>query len=147
MPGCPAPLEGRHPLSNRTRPGAPQIGGKEEKSRVAFEKKVKESLESRVAAFSLQEQDRRVLIPTEDVVEVRGGRRLSLPACPIRATSSWKWISTRTPGTSFAIPRASPVSSVRPRHLRRSPRPKWTPSSIACAHLWIARSLSRLRTQ
>src|SRR5258708_37788384 len=40
-----------------------------------FEKKVKESLESRVAAFSLQDKIGRVLIPTEDVVEVRGGKK------------------------------------------------------------------------
>ena len=39
-----------------------------------FEKKVKESLESRVAAFSLQDKIGRVLIPMEDVVEVRGGQ-------------------------------------------------------------------------
>src|SRR5271157_1226045 len=41
-----------------------------------FEKKVKESLESRVAAFSLQDKIGRVLIPTEDVVEVRGGKKI-----------------------------------------------------------------------
>ena len=40
-----------------------------------FEKKVKESLESRVAAFSLQDKIGRVLIPTEEVVEVRGGKK------------------------------------------------------------------------
>jgi transcriptional antiterminator NusG len=41
-----------------------------------FEKKVKESLESRVAAFGLQEKIGRMMIPTEDVVEVRGGKKL-----------------------------------------------------------------------
>ena len=41
-----------------------------------FEKKVKESLESRVAAFNLQDKIGRVLIPTEDVVEVRGGKKV-----------------------------------------------------------------------
>jgi transcriptional antiterminator NusG len=41
-----------------------------------FEKKVKESLESRVAAFGLQEKIGQVLIPTEDVVEVRGGKKV-----------------------------------------------------------------------
>ena len=41
-----------------------------------FEKKVKESLESRVAAFNLQDQIGRVLIPMEDVVEVRGGKKV-----------------------------------------------------------------------
>src|SRR5258708_26633610 len=40
-----------------------------------FEKKVKESLESRVAAFTLQDKIGRVLIPMEDVVEVRGGKK------------------------------------------------------------------------
>jgi transcriptional antiterminator NusG len=41
-----------------------------------FEKKVKESLESRVAAFGLQEKIGRMMIPTEDVVEVRGGKKM-----------------------------------------------------------------------
>ncbi len=41
-----------------------------------FEKKVKESLESRVAAFSLQDKIGRVMIPMEEVVEVRGGKKV-----------------------------------------------------------------------
>src|ERR1700722_4960354 len=41
-----------------------------------FEKKVKESLESRVAAFTLQDKIGRVLIPMEDTVEVRGGKKV-----------------------------------------------------------------------
>src|SRR5437667_9761906 len=41
-----------------------------------FEKKVKESLESRVAGFSLQDRIGRVLIPMEEVVEVRGGKKV-----------------------------------------------------------------------
>jgi transcription termination/antitermination protein NusG len=41
-----------------------------------FEKKVKESLESRVAAFSLQDKIGRLVIPVEDVVEVRGGKKI-----------------------------------------------------------------------
>src|SRR5258707_14670803 len=41
-----------------------------------FEKKVKESLESRVAAFNLQDQIGRVLVPMEDVVEVHGGQKV-----------------------------------------------------------------------
>lgn len=44
-----------------------------------FEKKVKESLESRVAAFGLQDKIKQVLIPTEDVVEVRGGKKVVSP--------------------------------------------------------------------
>ena len=41
-----------------------------------FEKKVKESLEGRVAAFGLGDRIGRVMIPTEDVVEVRGGKKV-----------------------------------------------------------------------
>ncbi|MCL6482407.1 MAG: transcription termination/antitermination protein NusG [Firmicutes bacterium] len=44
-----------------------------------FERKVKESLESRVQAFGLQEKIGQILIPTEDVVEVRGGKRVVSP--------------------------------------------------------------------
>ncbi|HEV2116033.1 MAG TPA: transcription termination/antitermination protein NusG [Terriglobales bacterium] len=40
-----------------------------------FERKVKESLESRVRAFGLDDKIGRVLIPTEPVTEVRGGKK------------------------------------------------------------------------
>jgi len=40
-----------------------------------FERKVRESLESRVAAFGLQDKIGKVLIPTEPVTEVRGGKK------------------------------------------------------------------------
>jgi transcriptional antiterminator NusG len=40
-----------------------------------FERKVKESLESRVKAFALEGKIGRVLIPTESVTEVRGGKK------------------------------------------------------------------------
>src|SRR4030081_2496732 len=40
-----------------------------------FERKVRESLESRVAAFGLQDKIGKVLIPTESVTEVRGGKK------------------------------------------------------------------------
>src|SRR5499425_2248663 len=41
-----------------------------------FERKVKESLESRVRAFGLEEKIGKVVIPTETVVEVRGGKKI-----------------------------------------------------------------------
>jgi len=40
-----------------------------------FERKVKESLESRVQAFGLQEKIGRVVIPTETVTQIRGGKK------------------------------------------------------------------------
>ena len=41
-----------------------------------FEKKVKESLEQRVQAYGLQDEIGEILIPTEDVVEMRGGKKV-----------------------------------------------------------------------
>src|SRR5258705_152734 len=41
-----------------------------------FEKKVKESLESRVAELGLEEKIGRMIIPPEDVGEVRGSKKL-----------------------------------------------------------------------
>jgi len=40
-----------------------------------FERKVKESLESRITAFGLESRIGKVLIPTEAVTEVRGGKK------------------------------------------------------------------------
>ena len=40
-----------------------------------FERKVKESLETRIQAFGLQDKIGRVLIPTEPVTEIRGGKK------------------------------------------------------------------------
>ncbi|MCU1384248.1 MAG: nusG, partial [Acidobacteria bacterium] len=41
-----------------------------------FEKKVAESLQERVKAYGLQSDIGEVLIPTEDVVEMRGGKKV-----------------------------------------------------------------------
>ncbi|MDP1570705.1 MAG: transcription termination/antitermination protein NusG [Vicinamibacterales bacterium] len=41
-----------------------------------FEKKVAESLGQRVQAYGLQDEIGEILIPTEDVVEMRGGRKV-----------------------------------------------------------------------
>jgi transcriptional antiterminator NusG len=41
-----------------------------------FEKKVAESLQQRVQAYGLQDEIGEVLIPTEDVVEMRAGRKV-----------------------------------------------------------------------
>ena len=41
-----------------------------------FENKVKESLQQRVQAYGLQNEIGEILIPTEDVVEMRGGRKV-----------------------------------------------------------------------
>ena len=43
-----------------------------------FERKVKESLESRVKAFGLEEKIGRVVIPTEPVTEIRAGKKYTV---------------------------------------------------------------------
>ncbi len=43
-----------------------------------FERKVKESLESRIVAFGLQEKIGKVVIPTEPVTEIRGGKKYTV---------------------------------------------------------------------
>ena len=44
-----------------------------------FERKVAESLRQRVQAYGIGEQVGEILIPTEDVVEMRGGRKVVTP--------------------------------------------------------------------
>jgi transcriptional antiterminator NusG len=41
-----------------------------------FEKKVKQSLEQRVKAYGLTDEIGEILIPTEDVIEMRGGKKV-----------------------------------------------------------------------
>ena len=56
-----------------------------------FEKKVKESLESRIVAFGLQEKIGRVVIPTEPVTEIAAARSTPWKECSIPATSWCRW--------------------------------------------------------
>src|SRR5580700_8302475 len=66
------PLEGGAPVET---PRNPNMKWYIIHSYSGFERKVKESLETRVQAFGLQEKIGRVLIPTEAVTEVRGGKK------------------------------------------------------------------------
>src|SRR5260221_12864696 len=71
-----------------------------------FEKKVKESLESRVAAFNLQDKIGRVLIRWKTASKSAAARKWFHRACRIRAMCWWRWTLTKTPGTSCARLRA-----------------------------------------
>ena len=64
-----------------------------------FERKVKESLESRVMAFGLQEKIGKVLIPTESVTEVRGGKKYTSERMFYPGYVLVKWTWTITFGT------------------------------------------------
>src|SRR3954463_12391051 len=69
------PPEGEQPASGETTLSNPNMKWYIIHTYSGFERKVKESLESRVQAFGLQEKIGRVLIPTESVTEVRGGKK------------------------------------------------------------------------
>jgi len=64
-----------------------------------FERKVRESLESRVQAFGLQNKIGKVLIPTDRSPKFAAARNILRNACSIPATCWWKWTWTITSGT------------------------------------------------
>src|SRR5688572_15802100 len=84
-----------------------------------FENKVKESLQQRVAAYGIQDEIGEILIPTEDIVEKRGGREVKSARrfFPGYILSRCRCPTTR--GTSSRTRRRSPASSApapsRPR--------------------------------
>src|SRR3981189_3742327 len=89
-----------------------------------FEKKVKESLESRVAAFNLQDKIGRVLIPMEDTVEVASGRTVDALRMSYPGMCWWRW--TWTKPTAYRT-RARPVrgdNGARRHRLRHCPKRK-----------------------
>ena len=85
-----------------------------------FEKKVAESLAQRVQAYGLQNEIGEILIPTEDVVEMRSGRKVVTPkrffpanlvemTCPTR----WHVVKTTRRSDSWARAAADPLAGGR----------------------------------
>ena len=75
-----APVDGETPaaggeLAAAERPANPNMKWYIIHTYSGFERKVRESLESRVQAYNLQEKIGRVVIPTEPVTEIRGGKK------------------------------------------------------------------------
>jgi transcription termination/antitermination protein NusG len=70
-----APVTGAEPVAGGETPRNPNMRWYIIHAYSGFERKVKESLESRVQAFGLQDKIGKVLIPTESVTEVRGGKK------------------------------------------------------------------------
>jgi transcriptional antiterminator NusG len=69
------PGEGAGPEQGTTTPSNPNFKWYIIHTYSGFERKVKESLESRVQAFGLQEKIGKVVIPTETVTQMRGGKK------------------------------------------------------------------------
>jgi len=108
-----------------------------------FEKKVKESLESRVAAFSLQDKIGRVLIPTEEVVEVRGGKkivasRMSYPGYVLVEMdldeNTWHIVRNTPRVTGFVLGHGSAgaLGSRSGRHHQSRPHAAGSPEAQGC---------------
>src|SRR5215469_8162976 len=71
----PGPADG---ASEQMPPGNPNMRWYIIHSYSGFERKVKESLETRVQAFGLQSKIGRVVIPTEPVTEIRNGKKYTV---------------------------------------------------------------------
>jgi len=56
-----------------------------------FEKFVSESIRQRANETGIQDQIGQIIIPTEDVIEIKMARRSSRPSGLIPATSSSRW--------------------------------------------------------
>jgi len=67
---------------------------------LGFERKVRESIQSRVEAFGLGNRVGRVMIPTEPVTEIVNGKKRTVERvfCPVTCLSRWNW--TTICGTS-----------------------------------------------
>ncbi len=103
-----------------------------------FEKKVKESLESRVAAFGLQDKIGRMMIPTEDVLEVRGGKKV----ISSRMLAEGARRNHGGARGARAIAAANPAASLLKGSAARPPRP---PGPGPCPTLDAAKWSSALR--
>jgi len=70
-----------------------------------YENKVKVNLETRIRSMHREDAIFDVVIPMEEVVEIKSGRKVTVPASSSRATcwSACSW--TTIPGRWFATPR------------------------------------------
>jgi transcriptional antiterminator NusG len=71
-----------------------------------YENKVKANLESRISSMNMEERIFEVVIPMEDVMEIKGGKKQVVSARSSPATCWSACTSTTTPGTWSATPRA-----------------------------------------
>jgi transcriptional antiterminator NusG len=72
------PAEGEAPVTGETTLSNPNMKWYIIHTYSGFERKVRESLESRVQAFGLQEKIGKVIIPTEPVTEIRNGKKYTI---------------------------------------------------------------------
>jgi transcriptional antiterminator NusG len=87
-----------------------------------FEKKVKESLAQRVESFSMQDDFGEILIPTEDVVEMKGGKKVVtqkkyFPGYVLvqmrMSDNGWHLVKNTPKVTGFIGPERKPIAITR----------------------------------
>ena len=76
-----------------------------------YEKKVKSNLESRITSMNMEDSIFEVVIPMEDVIEFKNGKKVVVQKKVYPGTSTSAASSTTTRGTSSATRPASPASS------------------------------------
>ena len=84
-------------------------------SYAGYENKVKTNLESRIQSLNMEDYIFQIEVPTEEVIEIKGGKRQPSCARSSPATCSCAWTSPTSRGRRCATPPASPASSARPR--------------------------------
>jgi transcriptional antiterminator NusG len=117
------------PTSTGRRPGRGRRGGRPRPRRCArccagqfgdwyvihsyagYENKVKTNLESRIQSLDMEDYIFQIEVPTEEVTEIKNGKRTQVNRKKLPATCWSGWTSTTSPGARSATPRASPASS------------------------------------
>ena len=98
-----------------------------------FENKVKESLQQRVQAYGLQNEIGEILIPTEDIVEKRGGREVKsarrfFPGYILvemsMSDNAWHVVKNTPKVTGFVGAGTKPTHSIHSFDKPRPPRPQ-----------------------
>ena len=88
------------------------------------ENKVRQNLLHRVESMSQQQKIRRVVVPTEQVVETKDGQKIQVEKRTLPGYVLVHMELTTTPGTSSRTPRASPASSAASDTAPTSARPR-----------------------
>ena len=75
-------------------------------SYAGYENRVKTNLETRIASLNMEDYIFQIEVPTEEVIEIKNGKRQLVSGRSSPATSSSGWTSPTSRGPPCATPRA-----------------------------------------
>ena len=84
-------------------------------SYAGYENKVKTNLEARIQSLDVEDYIYQIEVPTEEVTEIKNGKRAQVNRKVLPATCWCAWSSTTSRGARCATPPASPASWARRR--------------------------------